>query len=73
LWTTEILLGRQDLHDEIRAGRPPLGDLEAKIMDIFGKSPFVSAHSISERLPIADPTILRHLRDSIGFESFHLH
>jgi hypothetical protein len=72
-WITEIRLCRQDLHDEICTGRPPLDDLDAKILDILDKSPFESANSIAERLPVAHLIVLRHLHDSIGFKSFHLH
>jgi hypothetical protein len=74
-WITEARLGRQDLHDEIRTGKPPLNDLDMKILAILDKSPFEfeSAHSIAERLLVAHPTVLRHLHDSIGFKSFHLH
>jgi hypothetical protein len=33
-WIAEVWLGRQDLHDEIRIGRLPLDDLDAKILTI---------------------------------------
>jgi predicted transposase YbfD/YdcC len=72
-WITEIRRGRQDLHDEIRRGIPPLDDLDGKILVIFDKSPFELAHSIAERLPIVHSTVLQHLYKSLGFKSFHLH
>jgi hypothetical protein len=72
-WTTEIRLGRQDLPDKIRTRRPPLDDLHAKILAVSDKSPFELADLIAERLPIAATIVLRHLHDSIGFKSFHLH
>jgi hypothetical protein len=74
-WIAEPRLGRQDLHDEIRTGGPPLDDLDAKSLAILDKSPFESVHSIAiaERLLVAYPTMLWHLHDSIGFRLFHLH
>jgi hypothetical protein len=72
-WITEVRLGRQDLHDKIRTGRPPLDDLDAKIPAIFDKSPLELARSIAETLCVAHPKVLLHLHDSIGFRSFHLH
>jgi hypothetical protein len=74
-WITEVQLGRQDLHDEICTGRPPLDNLDAKILAILDKSPFELARSIAETLHVAHSTVLLyiHLYDSIGFKSFHLH
>jgi hypothetical protein len=42
-------------------------------MTRLNKYPFKSDHSISETLYIAHSTVLRHLHDSIGFRSVHLH
>jgi hypothetical protein len=64
----EIRMNRQDLHDESRTARLPLGDLDAKIVTILEKSRFESAHWISERSVIARKTVLQYLRDFIGFK-----
>jgi hypothetical protein len=72
-WIAEARVGRQDLHDEIRTGRSPLDDLDAKILAILDNYIFKSTHSIAERLIVAGPTVLLHLHDFIGFKSFHLH
>jgi hypothetical protein len=57
-WITEIPRGRQDLRDEICNGRPPLDDLNRKILAILDKSLFKSAHSMAERLLVTYPTVL---------------
>jgi hypothetical protein len=72
-WIDEVCRGRQALHDENSMGRPPLDDLDAKILTISDKSLFESTRSIAETLYIGLTTVLRHLHDSIGFRSFHLH
>jgi hypothetical protein len=72
-WIIEVRFGRQDLHDEIHIGRPPLDDLDIKILAVLDKSLFESACSISETLHVAHSIILLHLHDSISFRSFHLY
>jgi hypothetical protein len=71
-WIAEVRFGRQDLHDKICTGRPPLDDLNAKILSILDKSPFELACSIAERLRVDHATVLEHLHISIGFKLFHL-
>jgi hypothetical protein len=71
-WVGEVRFGRQDLHDEIRSGRPPLDDIDAKIFAILNNSPFELAHSIAERLGVTNVTVFNHLHLSIVFISFTL-
>jgi hypothetical protein len=42
------------------------------MLAILDKSPFKSACSKAERLPVGHVTVLEHLHVSIGFKSFHL-
>jgi hypothetical protein len=70
---TEVRLGRQDFHDEIRTGRSPLDDLDAYILTVFNKSHFESTHSIADTLRVADLTMFLRSHDFIDFRSFHLH
>jgi hypothetical protein len=72
-WIAEVRLGRQYLYDEIRIGKSPLDDFDAKILAILDKSHFESARSIAETLRVAHPIMLLYLHNSIGFKSFHLH
>jgi hypothetical protein len=37
---SSVRFGRQDLHDEIRIGKPPLDDVDAKILAIFKQISF---------------------------------
>jgi hypothetical protein len=72
-WIAEIRFDRQDLHDEIRTGRPPLDAFDYKILAILDKYPLKSSRSIVKKLLIAHSKVLQHLRESLGFKSFHLH
>jgi hypothetical protein len=72
-WIDEVRRGRQDFHDENCMERPPLDDLDAKILDILDKSPFESTQSISKTLRVCLAIDLGRLYDSNGFRSFHLH
>jgi hypothetical protein len=71
-WIVEVRHGRQDPHDEICSGRPPPYELDCKILAILYRSPFQLSHSIAERLAVVQSTMLRHLHESLRFESFHL-
>jgi hypothetical protein len=55
-WIGEVWFGRQDFHDEIRTGRPPLDDVDLKILAILNKSPSESARSIDERMSVSYAT-----------------
>jgi hypothetical protein len=59
-WITKVRLGHQDFHDEIRTRKPPLKDLDAKILAILDKSPFESTRSIAETLRVAHLKVLLH-------------
>jgi hypothetical protein len=71
-WIGEVRVGRQDPHDKIHTGRPPLDRIETKILAILNKSPFESARSIAQRLRVSRAIVLNHLLLSICFKSFHL-
>jgi hypothetical protein len=72
-WITEIWFSRQDLHDEIRTGWPPLDDFDAKILAILNKSLFESTRSIAKTFLVAHSIVLLLLHNSIDFRSLHLY
>jgi hypothetical protein len=61
------------MHAEIRSGRPPVDNLNGKILAILDKSLFKSAHSMVGRRPVAYSIVLQYLHESLRFKSFHLH
>jgi hypothetical protein len=71
-WIGEIRRCCQDLHDEMRSRRPPLDDLDSKILVILEKSPFGSSRSMAQRLAVVQSIVLWHLHESIAIKSFHL-
>jgi hypothetical protein len=69
---SEIRRAREDLHDEHLSGRPPLDDIDAKIVVMLEKRPFESARRMAEILGVDHVTVLNHLQQQLGFKSFCL-
>jgi hypothetical protein len=68
----EIKTGREDSHYAQRSGRCPIRSLTGQIKVLLDENCFVSARSIAETLQVPYSTVLRHLHEDLGFESFHL-
>jgi hypothetical protein len=46
-WIHQIKLGRSDMEDEAKGGRPLLDDVDARILTCLGDEPFSSIRSIA--------------------------
>jgi DNA-binding transcriptional ArsR family regulator len=66
-----FLQGREDLHDEVRSGKPPIDFLGIRILVSLDKHPFHSVYAIAEALGVSHSTILSHLLESLGMKIFH--
>jgi hypothetical protein len=51
-WLHYIRLGRTDLRKQYAGDRPPLDDIDAKILSLFRKYPFSSVRTIAKSLKI---------------------
>jgi len=70
-WIHELKLGREDLHDQGGPGRPPLDDVDAKILALLQKEPYSSVRTLSESLRYPPTTVYRHLTDALQMKSRH--
>jgi AraC-like DNA-binding protein len=64
--------GREDLHDAQRSGRRRIASLTAQIKALLDENCFLSERSTAETLHMSHSTVLKHLREDLGFQSFHL-
>jgi hypothetical protein len=71
-WCQYLRQGRKDLHDEQRPGRPPLDNIDAKILALLTAYPFHSAYSLADSIGISQQCVLNHLHDSLGLQNFQL-
>jgi hypothetical protein len=69
-WCQYVRQGREDLHEEVQSGRPPIDFLDIRILALLDEQPFQSAYSIAETLDVSYSTILNRLRESLGMEKF---
>jgi hypothetical protein len=71
-WIGEMKRGREDLHDAQQSGRRPIESFTAQIKVLLDEHCFVSGRSIAETLQVSHSTVLKHLHEDLGFQSFHL-
>jgi AraC-like DNA-binding protein len=65
------MLGRENLHDEMRSGRPRINFLDIRILVLLTEQPVQSVYSIAEALGVSHSTILSRLRETFGMKFFH--
>jgi hypothetical protein len=53
-------------------GRRPIETLTPQIKVLLDENYFMSARSIAEALYVLHSTVLKHLHEDLGFQSFHL-
>jgi hypothetical protein len=70
-WCQFIRQGREDLHDDPRAGHPPTDLIDITIVSALEREAFHSAHSLAEIVGVSYSIVIRHLRDSLGTKNFH--
>jgi hypothetical protein len=64
--------GRENLHDEVRSGRPPIDFLNLRILALLSEKSLHSAYSIAEAPCVSNSTISSHLWESLGLKKIHL-
>jgi hypothetical protein len=70
LWCRYVRQRCEDLHDEVRSGRPPVDFLNIRILAVLDEHSFYLADSIAEALCVSHSTILSYLRESLGMTKF---
>ncbi|KAH0792573.1 histone-lysine N-methyltransferase SETMAR-like protein [Histomonas meleagridis] len=71
-WVKEIKMGREDLNNLPKEGRPIDEQLIVSIQDHLKKEPFSSSRKIALELHVSHDTILRHLTQTLGYKCMNL-
>jgi hypothetical protein len=70
-WIHQVKLGRSDMEDEAKHGRPPLDNVDARILACFSHKSFSSVHSIVQALGPVPATVHQHLTISLDIRPPH--
>jgi transposase len=68
-WLHEIELHRSDLSDQSNSGRPPLEDIDARILQVLEAEPWSLVRTIAEFLKSPSLTVHLHLTTSLNMKS----
>jgi hypothetical protein len=64
-WIHQVELGRSDMEDEVKHGRPPHDDVDARILACLSHESFSSIRSVAQALGLAPARVHRHLTISL--------
>jgi hypothetical protein len=70
-WLHEIKLHCSDLSDRTGSGRPSLGNMDARILQILEAEPWSSVRAIAEFLEILASTVYLYLTTSLNMKNRH--
>jgi hypothetical protein len=70
-WIGQVKLGSSDVEDEAKHGRPPLHDMDARILAGLNQGPFSSIRSIAQALGLTAATVHPHLTMSLDLQPRH--
>jgi hypothetical protein len=70
-WLHEIKLHRSDLSDRPSSGRPPLEDIDARILQVLEAEPWSSVRMIAEFLKIPASTVHLYRTTSLNMKNRH--
>jgi transposase len=71
-WSARFRIGRNELLDDPRSGRPPKNALAAGISAMLEERLFLSCKIIARHFRVAKATCLRILREDLGLRKFYL-
>lgn len=71
-WTKMFKLGRTNLENEIKSGRPQEIFISEIVIRLLEKDPYTTAHQIAKRLKISVDTVIRTLCEDLGYNYRHL-
>ena len=66
-WTKMFKLGRTNLENEIKSGRPQEIFISEIVIRLLEKDPYTTAHQIAKRLKISVDTVIKTMSEDLGY------
>jgi hypothetical protein len=70
-WAEQFRLGWESVGDLERSGRPPIDNLDQKIIHLLEENPFHSVWSLAYELAVPRSTVWRYLTKRLTIENYH--